>query len=139
MKKLQPHRPAEVYSPAFKIFLKQPFFPARFYFVSKKSPTIIHSFNFNGMDISKRLRVKPDYTLETIGHEITVFHPVDPTTLYLNETGALIWNLCNNSRTVEDIINILVEAYPESKNQIPEDVIAIIAQFVDNGIAELVD
>ncbi len=91
------------------------------------------------MDIRKVVALESDYFLEKIDDEITVYHPSLTTSLYLNETGALIWELCDGDRTVTDIIDILLELYPESRSQIHDDVIGIISRLVENNIAILMD
>ncbi len=89
------------------------------------------------MDVNKLVHLQKDYLLERIDGEITVYHPTLTTAVYLNETGALIWELCDGSRTVSEIIDILSELYPESRNQIAGDVKEIIAQLIEQNIGEL--
>jgi hypothetical protein len=81
--------------------------------------------------------LQPDYLLEKIDNEITVYHPTLTTSLYLNETGALIWELCDGQRSTADIIDLLVDVYPESRSQIHADVMDIITSLVENDIAVL--
>ena len=69
------------------------------------------------MDKNKILNLKKDYILERIDGEITVYHPTLTTAVYLNETGALIWELCDGKRTIIDIIEMLSGQYPESRTQ----------------------
>ena len=89
------------------------------------------------MNINKVVVLEPDYLLEKIGSEITVYHPSLTTSLYLNETGALIWELCDGKRSILDIIDILVELYPESRDQIQHGVLDVISSLVVNNIAAL--
>jgi len=91
------------------------------------------------MDKSKRVCLKPDYILERIDGEITVYHPASTTSLYLNETGALIWELCDGQKDIAHIIEILEEAYPESREQISSDVIMILTQLADKNLVDLID
>ena len=89
------------------------------------------------MDKNKIVSLKKDYILEHIDGEITVYHPTLTTAVYLNETGALIWELCDGKRTISDIIELLGEQYPESRTQIETDVKALIGQLVERSIGEL--
>ena len=89
------------------------------------------------MDKNKIVSLKKDYILERIDGEITVYHPTLTTAVYLNETGALIWELCDGKRTISDIIELLGEQYPESLTQIETDVKALIGQLVERSIGEL--
>lgn len=90
------------------------------------------------MDLTKTVRLQPDYLLERIDNEITVYHPALTTSLYLNETGALVWALCDGSRSVTEIIATLGELYPESREQIARDVTDLVTTLVDRDIAELI-
>ncbi|MCI5210640.1 MAG: PqqD family protein [Candidatus Electrothrix sp. ATG2] len=81
--------------------------------------------------------LKADYLLEKIDNEFTVHHPYHSTSIYLNETGAVIWELCDGKRTIAEIIDILIEAYPESSEAIEAGVLDIITGLVDKNIARL--
>jgi hypothetical protein len=91
------------------------------------------------MDINKRVCLKADYLLEKIDDEVTVYHPSLATSLYMNDSSAVIWELCDGQRRISDIIEILQEAYPENDTHIKNDVIRIISQLVEHDIASLSD
>ncbi len=90
------------------------------------------------MDLNKTVRLQPDYLLERIDNEITVYHPTLTTSFFLNETGALIWALCDGTRSVAEIIRTLGDLYPESRAQIATDVTDLVTALVTRDIAELV-
>ena len=90
------------------------------------------------MDLNKIVRLQPDYVLERIDNEITVYHPTLTTSFFLNETGALIWALCDGTRSVAEIIRTLGDLYPESREQIATDVTDLVTALVTRDIAELV-
>ena len=90
------------------------------------------------MDLNKTVRLQPDYLLERIDNEITVYHPTLTTSFFLNETGALIWALCDGTRSVAEIIVTLGDLYPESRAQIAADVTGLVTALVERDIAELV-
>jgi len=89
------------------------------------------------MDTSKIVMVESGYLLERMDNEITVYHPTLATSLYLNETGALIWELCDGERPVSEVIDILSELYPEQREQIADDVRALIRRLLEKEIAVL--
>ena len=89
------------------------------------------------MDINKIFFLKNGYVLERLDGEITVYHPTLTTAVYLNETGALIWELCDGTRTIAEIIELLSEQYPESSDQIETDVKDLITQLIEQGIGVL--
>ena len=88
------------------------------------------------MDETKIVTLKEGYFLERLDGEVTVYHPTLTTAVYLNETGALIWELCDGERTISDIIEILSQQYPESGAQIETDVKDLIPQLIEHNIAE---
>ena len=90
------------------------------------------------LDLHKIVRLQPDYLLERIDNEITVYHPTLTTSFFLNETGALIWALCDGTRSVAEIIRTLGDLYPESRAQIATDVTDLVTALVTRDIAELV-
>ena len=90
------------------------------------------------MDLNKIVRLQPDYLLERIDNEITVYHPTLTTSFFLNETGALIWALCDGTRSVAEIIRTLGDLYPESRAQIATDVTDLVTALVTRDIAEMV-
>jgi hypothetical protein len=83
------------------------------------------------------ITLEADYLLEKIDNEITVYHPSLTTSIYLNESGAVIWELCDGKRTIAEIIDILVAAYPENAESIEAGVLDIIGRLVDKNIAHL--
>lgn len=89
------------------------------------------------MDTSKIVVIESGYLLERMDNEITVYHPTLATSLYLNETGALIWELCDGVRPVSEVIDILAELYPEQREQIADDVRALIRRLLEKEIAVL--
>ena len=89
------------------------------------------------MDINKTVVLESGYLLERIDNEITVYHPTLATSLYLNETGALIWELCDGVRPISEIIDLLLEIYPENRDQIGDDVRDLISRLLEKNIAVL--
>ncbi len=91
------------------------------------------------MDKNKKIAIESGFLLERIDNEIAVYHPTKTLSVYLNESGALIWELCDGSRSTAEIIALLTELYPESGAAIPAQVEDLVRLLLDNGIAELRD
>jgi len=53
--------------------------------------------------------------------------------VYLNESAAVIWRLCDGQRTVGQIVDVLKSAYPLS-HQMDAEVCDTIQQFVRYSI-----
>lgn len=83
-------------------------------------------------------RANTEFSLEEIDDELLLYHPAKTKAVYLNETAALVWQLCNNERSVAEIVSLLEENYPESET-IRSDVEHTLQQLADNGAVELND
>ena len=51
---------------------------------------------------------KQDFRLEEVDDELLLYHPVRTTALYLNDTAALIWKLCDGRRSSVEIAALVV-------------------------------
>ena len=80
----------------------------------------------------------PDYRLEKMDDELLLFHPAQTKILYCNESASLIWQLCDGTHTIEEIISILLDAYPDAADVIANDVDATLKQFLEHGAIEYV-
>ena len=58
--------------------------------------------------------------------------------LYLNESARVIWQLCDRGRTVSEIVDALAAEFPGLETEISFQVPELIAQFVAEGVLELV-
>ncbi|MCB9077507.1 MAG: PqqD family protein [Anaerolineaceae bacterium] len=75
----------------------------------------------------------PDYQLELIDDELLLFHPGQTRILYCNATASLVWQLCDGQRTVQDIIDLLTDAYPEAEETLATDIQTSLDQFAQQG------
>jgi hypothetical protein len=73
------------------------------------------------------------FQVENLDGEIVLLHPARNAIIYSNQTGALVWQLCNGERSVDEIVGILSAAYPESKAEIAVDVPQVIQSLVSSG------
>jgi pyrroloquinoline quinone biosynthesis protein D len=53
--------------------------------------------------------------------------------IHLNDSASVIWRLCDGSRSVQDIVDLLKSQYPESENAIADDVAQAIDLLVREG------
>jgi hypothetical protein len=83
-----------------------------------------------------RPRRSEGYRVEALDDEILLYHPGQTRVIALNPTAALLWNLCDGSRTTGEIVAALREAYPEAAAEIPGDVEELIATFKEHGAIE---
>jgi hypothetical protein len=84
------------------------------------------------MNLSGRLKRNPEIELEPVGNDLLLYSPRNEVIFALNQTSALIWNLCDGNRTVREIVEILCAAYPESAADIPAQVEEALSKLVDS-------
>ena len=85
-----------------------------------------------------RPKRKADYKLEEVDGELLLYHPGSTKILYCNETASLIWQLCDGTRTGEEIREALKEAFPEAADSIADDVEDTLKKFLEHDALELV-
>lgn len=71
----------------------------------------------------------PEYVLEQIGSDYQLRHRARDTAIFINDTAALLWELCDGKRTVGDIKKLLQEAYPDAADAIAADVDEALAML----------
>ena len=69
------------------------------------------------------------FVLEEMDDEALLYHEGLKKTIYLNETAAVIWKLCDGERTIQDIIDLLNQAYADSGDRVDADVAEAIASL----------
>jgi predicted DNA-binding protein (MmcQ/YjbR family) len=75
-----------------------------------------------------------DIKVESIDGELLLYHPRQTKAIYLNPTAAIIWSLCDGQRRVGEIIQLIADSYPESKDNLAEEVFTTLQQLRDNGV-----
>ena len=78
-----------------------------------------------------------NFELEEIDGELLLYSPESTRSIYMNSTASIIWRLCDGKLTVGEIIELLIEAFPEAKDSIEKDVEDSINLFIENKAIEL--
>ena len=65
--------------------------------------------------------------------EILLYRPSTHKAIHLNGTAAVIWRLCDGTRTVTDLVDCLVAEFPDAKPRIAHDVQEAIDQLLREG------
>jgi hypothetical protein len=55
-------------------------------------------------------------------------------TVKLNETSLLLWELCNGSLSVGEILELLVENFPQAESIMRRDVFRVLDEFVEEEV-----
>lgn len=72
------------------------------------------------------------YKLEVLDDELLLYHPAQSRAIYMNETATLIWGLCDG-RTVHEMQEVLVGAYPEASEALQVDIPDTLARLAEFG------
>jgi hypothetical protein len=85
--------------------------------------------------ISEQSRPAPveGYRVEEMDGELLLYHPQSTATVYMNNTAALVWQLCDGSREVAEIIDILSESFPEPGDTLRHDIFQALDAFRSQG------
>ena len=86
------------------------------------------------MDKSLKPKINSDYSIEKFDDEILLYSETGAQAVYLNDTAHVVWLLCKDELTVEEMILYLEEVYPEQKDQIEYDVITALNTLQTSGV-----
>lgn len=85
------------------------------------------------MEYSQKFNLNPEFKVEKFDDEILLYAVSNTSGVYLNETAYLVWEMCSQDQSVEEIITLLEETYPLQKETIRGDVTAAIESLVEYG------
>jgi len=89
------------------------------------------------IDKDSKPRQQQGFRLEALDAELLLYDPEQTKTIYLNPTASLIWQMCDGTHTVDEIVGLLQESYPDAADGIAQDVDAALLQFVEHGAIEV--
>jgi hypothetical protein len=89
------------------------------------------------MDQVVKPRPVAGFDLESLDDELVIYHPLSEAIFYCNPTAALIFRLCDGTRSVQQITELLAEAYPEARARMAEDVRETLERLVAHGALSL--
>ena len=84
------------------------------------------------METKQKFTLNPEFTVEKFDNEILLYAISKSKGVYLNETAYLVWEMCGKGHSVEEMITLLEEAYPQQKATIEDDVNAAVESLVAN-------
>ena len=74
-----------------------------------------------------------DVEMEVVDGEVLLYHPQQTRAIYLNPTAAVVWGLCDGSRSVREIIRVIGESYPDA-DSVTDDVLATLTRLRESGV-----
>lgn len=75
----------------------------------------------------------PEYLLERIDNDYRLRHRGGDSAIYINDTAALLWELCDGRKRAGDIKELLTEAYPDAADSIGEDIDEALAMLAGHA------
>ena len=79
-------------------------------------------------------RSRPEFQLQEFDNELVLYDLEQTKVIYLSDSAALIWRLCDGQRTIKDIAQLLQDAYPDKTSEILTDVERAMTCFIENNI-----
>lgn len=70
--------------------------------------------------------------MEELDDEVLLYNPASNQTLYINKSASVIWQLCNGEQSVEEIINMIQDAYPSNEEDLRQDILGTLKNLADN-------
>lgn len=74
-----------------------------------------------------------DIEREIVEGEILLYCPQYEQAVYLNSTAAVIWALCDGTRSVREIIRLIGESYPEA-DDLADQVMIALNKLQESGV-----
>ena len=85
---------------------------------------------------SSSLKARDDVVSRQVDDEWVLYDPVSEKMHVLNVTASLVWNQLDGTRTIEDLVATVREAFdpPAPIEVLARDVDAVLAQFAAEGL-----
>ncbi len=81
---------------------------------------------------------KPGVHVRQIDDQAFLADPDTDVLFHLNPVGTAVWRLLEQPTTAKDIVNLLVEAFPDAgREQITSDVSSLLDQLSHNGLTSV--
>lgn len=86
------------------------------------------------MNKSEKFLLNQEFKVEKFDNEILLYAVSNTKGIYLNETAYLVWEMCGEGKSFEDIVVTLQKAYPEAEAAIREDVHSAVQSLLENKV-----
>jgi Coenzyme PQQ synthesis protein D (PqqD) len=78
-----------------------------------------------------------DVATEVVAGEMLLYEPRQTRAVYLNPTAALVFGLCDGSRSVGDIMRMITECYSDDAASVSDDIFAAVEGLQESGVLVL--
>jgi pyrroloquinoline quinone biosynthesis protein D len=83
--------------------------------------------------LSLVLKQASNYISEDMDGQVLLYRVGAHKAVHLNESAALIWKLCDGSRSLNDVIAVLSEAYPDMRESVAAGVRSGARMLLNEG------
>jgi coenzyme PQQ biosynthesis protein PqqD len=105
---------------------------------SRTGRVTVAAVSFQLVTASRIPRQVPGFSLQALDNELLLYQPGLTKTVHLNQTASLIWQLCDGQRSVDDIVALLEDSFPDDSARIAADVAAALKGLQRDGAIEFV-
>jgi len=81
-------------------------------------------------------KARPEVSCRHLGEEAVLFDSRTSTAHVINRTAAEVWELCDGSRTIEEVAAVLGERYPDARDQLTGDIVELVCAFEGKGLLD---
>lgn len=85
------------------------------------------------MNSSEKLSHNPEYRVEKFDDEILLYAMSSTKGVYLNDTAHLVWQMCGQGHSVEEIVSLLEDAYPAQRQVVRSDVLSAVESLKEHN------
>lgn len=89
------------------------------------------------LSVSSIVGATPDHVACSLGDEAAILNLKNTTYYGLNPVGTRVWNLVQQSRSVSEIHNALIEEYDVEAKQCERDLLDLLENMREQGLIEV--
>lgn len=86
--------------------------------------------------LDARLRIRDGFHLDQVDGELIAYFPPMEQLVRLNATGAAVWALCDGSRTVAELLDVLEGSWPEQAEAVRKETLLLLRQLRAHHVFE---
>jgi len=87
-----------------------------------------------GITLSSMVQAVPDQVAANLAEEVVILNLTDGVYYGLNPVGARIWNLIQTPRTVQAVLDILVQEYEVEPHRCQQDLLKLLQELAVKGL-----
>ena len=77
------------------------------------------------MDLNRTFKISPDVTSRALGPEVVILHLGSGTYFGLDPSGARLWQLMGEGKTLAEICEVMLDEYDVSREDLERDALSL--------------